>query len=101
MPDRALTLQQVLDRGLTYRRLDHWARQGWLCPAHAGGTGHNRAWPTTELEVADLMRRLIDAGLTAGVAALAAGAHHAGRPIIKLAPGVVLAIDADLLKESV
>ncbi|MGW4791191.1 MerR family transcriptional regulator [Nonomuraea sp. NPDC004297] len=97
---KPLTLQAVLEHGLTYRRLDHWTRAGYLHPAHAGGTGHTREWPQTELQVADLMRRLVDAGLTVDVAALAARAHLGGRPIVKLAPGVVLAIDLDLLAET-
>jgi DNA-binding transcriptional MerR regulator len=95
---KPLTLQDVHNRGLTYRRLDHWARQGWLKPNHDGGTGNWRAWPQTELQIADLMRRLVEAGLTAGVAAIAARAHHNGRPLVRLAAGVVLAIDTDLLE---
>jgi DNA-binding transcriptional MerR regulator len=93
-----LTLQDVHDRGLTYRRLDHWTRAGYLHPHQQGGTGNVRAWPQTELQIADLMRRLVEAGLTAGVAAIAARAHHNGRPLVKLAAGVVLAIDTDLLE---
>jgi DNA-binding transcriptional MerR regulator len=88
-----LTLQQVLDRGLTYRRLDHWARQGWLQPDHDGGTGHRRDWPQTELQVADLMARLVEAGLTVDVAALVARARVNGRTTMRLAFGITLTID--------
>lgn len=96
-----LTLEQVLKNGLTYRRLDHWTRVGYLRPARRGGTGtgHVRQWPQEELQVADLMRRLVDAGLTAGVAAIAARSHLDGRPVVRLAPGITLAIDTDLLED--
>jgi DNA-binding transcriptional MerR regulator len=97
---KPLTLQDVHARGLTYRRLDHWTRAGYLHPHHQGGTGNTRTWPAGELAIADLMRRLIDAGLTTGVAAIAARAHHNGRPLVKLAAGVVLAIDTDLLAQA-
>jgi len=96
MPDRYLTLQAVLDRGLTYRRLDHWTRQGWLQPTRFS---RNREWPQRELRIADLMRRLTDAGLTPEAAAQAARAHEDGRALVRLAPGVVLAIDTDLLTD--
>lgn len=97
MPD--LTLQTVLDRGLTERQLVYWVDNGLLHPV-ARGRGTPRHWPQLELQVADLMRRLVDAGLTPGVAAIAARAHHNGRPLVRLAPGVVLAIDTDLLAET-
>ena len=97
VPD--LTLQQVVDRGLTPRTLAYWVDSGFLHPV-THGRGNPRHWPPRELEVADLMRRLVDAGLTAGVAALTARAAIEERPLIKLAPGIVLAIDTDLLKES-
>jgi DNA-binding transcriptional MerR regulator len=96
---RPFTLDQVLKRGLTYRQLDHWTRRGWLRPAHTGGTGNARAWSQAELQIADLMRRLVAAGLTPEAAARAARTHQDGRPLVKLAPGLVLAIDTDLLSE--
>ncbi|WP_188188001.1 MerR family transcriptional regulator [Nonomuraea sp. SYSU D8015] len=88
-----LTLQDLLDRGVSYRRIDHWTRKGWLQPAHQGGTGHNREWPQHELQVADLMGRLVDAGIAVDVAALAARAHINGRKRIRLAYGITLTID--------
>ncbi|GAA3550586.1 hypothetical protein GCM10022419_033550 [Nonomuraea rosea] len=97
---RPLTLDQVLKRGLTYRQLDHWTRRGWLRPAHAGGTGNARVWPAAELQIADLMRRLTRAGLAAAAAAQAARTHQEGRLLVKLGPGLVLAIDTDLLSEA-
>ncbi|GAA3172745.1 MerR family transcriptional regulator [Nonomuraea roseoviolacea] len=94
-----LTLQEVLDRGLTPRTLNYWIDRGLLRPS-TWGHGIRRDWPQTELQVADLMRRLVAAGLTADVAALVARAHLGGRPLIKLAPGIVIAIDTDLLQET-
>lgn len=96
MPD--LTLQQVLDRGLDQRTLERWIELGHLHPAKLG-RGTPRHWTHTELQVADLMWRLVDAGLTAGVAAIAARAHLDGRPLVRLAPGVVLAIDTSILED--
>lgn len=97
---RPLTLDQVLKRGLTYRQLDHWTRLGWLRPAHTSGTGNARVWSQTELQIADLMRRLTRAGLAVEAAAQAARSHQDGRPLVKLGPGLVLAIDTDLLTEA-
>jgi DNA-binding transcriptional MerR regulator len=97
---KPLTLDQVLKRGLTYRKLDHWARRGWLRPIHTGGTGNNRVWPQNELQIADLMRRLTRAGLTPEAAAEAARAHHEGRPLVLIGPGIVLAIDTGLLADA-
>ncbi|MFI6793638.1 hypothetical protein ACIBG4_40540 [Nonomuraea sp. NPDC050383] len=96
-----LTLQDVLARGLTTRTLTRWIAQGHLRP-RLGGHGKARHWPQHELQIADLMLRLTDGGLTTGVAALIARTHIAGDrlPLIKLAPGLVLAIDTDLLTEA-
>ncbi|MGI5288055.1 MerR family transcriptional regulator [Nonomuraea polychroma] len=97
---RPITLDEVLKRGLTYRQLDHWSRRGWLKPAHTGGTGNVRVWSQDELRIADLMRRLTRAGLTPEAAAVAARAHQEGRPLVRLGPGLVLAIDTDLLQDA-
>ncbi|MDP4501027.1 MerR family transcriptional regulator [Nonomuraea turcica] len=91
-----LTLQQLLDHGLTLRQLEHWVARDLLRPI-TFGHGVPRQWPQEELRVADLMRRLVTAGFTAEAAARAARAHLAGRPLVPLVPGVVLAIDTDLL----
>lgn len=96
---KPLTLQDVLDRGLDQRTLEHWIELRYLHPAKLG-RGTPREWPQRELEVADLIRRLVAAGLTAGVAAIAARAHLDGRPVVRLAPGVVLAIDTSILEEA-
>ncbi|MEU6781465.1 MerR family transcriptional regulator [Nonomuraea angiospora] len=98
MPD--LTLQDVYDNGLPAYTLEYWIIRGLLHPI-VRGRGTPREWPAEELQVANLMRRLVDAGLTVDVAALVARAHLDGRPLVKLAPGVVLAIDTDLLTQEV
>lgn len=95
MPDLT-TLQQVLDRGLDTRTLAYWIDQQFIHPIPRG-RGNPRHWPARELQVADLMRRLTEAGLTAGAAAIAARNHLDGRPLVRLARGLVLAIDTDLL----
>ncbi|MFI6296736.1 MerR family transcriptional regulator [Nonomuraea sp. NPDC050790] len=97
----ALTLDQVLKRGLTYRKLDWWTRRGWLRPVHAGGSGTSRVWPQPELQIADLMRRLTRAGLAPEAAAEAARACVEGqRLLVTIGPGLVLAIDTSLLSEA-
>jgi hypothetical protein len=57
------------DAGITYRQVDSWCRNYYLRPWHDGGQGNRREWPTEELEVALLMKRLIDVGILAGQAA--------------------------------
>jgi hypothetical protein len=55
--------------GITYRQLDNWIRQGWVRPTGMGGTGHPRGWPSRELAIALLMKRLTDSGFSPRVAA--------------------------------
>jgi Fe2+ or Zn2+ uptake regulation protein len=45
---KTLTLQDVHNRGLTYRRLDWWVRAGYLHPHQQGGTGNTRTWPPSQ-----------------------------------------------------
>jgi DNA-binding transcriptional MerR regulator len=97
--NRPLTLDEVLARGLPARTIEHWIFLGLLRPVHRG-RGTPRVWPQDELQIADLMGRLVDAGLTPQSAARAARSHVEGRPIVRLAPGVTLAIDTDLLAEA-
>jgi hypothetical protein len=62
-----------LPDGVSYRQLDHWARQGWLFPTRGGiGTGHRREWSETEIRVAEMIARLRSAGLELPAAAAAA-----------------------------
>jgi hypothetical protein len=70
-----LNLEQALARtGVTYRCLDYWSRRGWINPEGAGlGSGSQRRWPASELEVAALMACYVAAGVTPEAA------HHAAR----------------------
>jgi hypothetical protein len=52
----------------TYRQLDHWCRVGYL-RIDSPGSGYLRNWPATEQRVAELMGRLVDAGMRPGPAA--------------------------------
>lgn len=59
-----------LPTGLTYRQLDYWARSGYLRPdGNNQGTGRFRTWPSSELEIAARMVRLIDLGFVVATAA--------------------------------
>lgn len=52
--------------GITYRQLDYWTRHHWITPnpqPHTG-SGYHRTYPHTQVELAHLMRLLIDDGLT-------------------------------------
>jgi len=78
--------------GPTYRQLDHWVRRGYLNPGNANaGTGNYRQWPAGELRIANLMYRLIQAGLTPAAAARVARAGVGGAA--ELAPGIRIVID--------
>jgi DNA-binding transcriptional MerR regulator len=61
-------LSRLLAAGITARQVDHWVRKDYLRPYHEGGTGNPREWPTRELAIAMLMKRLIDAGFTPAAA---------------------------------
>lgn len=54
--------------GVTYRQLNHWVKAGWLRPDGPGGSGHWRAWPVAELEIARTMGALTRAGLPLAMA---------------------------------
>ena len=74
--------------GITYRQLDYWTRQGWLCPGvNFQGSGSNREWPPGEIEIARRMGLLVAAGFrpehAAALARPCEGRHQ-------LAPGVWL-----------
>jgi hypothetical protein len=78
-------LVQVTDA--TYRQLDVWTRKGYLWPEGGEGTGYSRHWPAGEVQVAKVMARLVDAGLSPEAA------HRAARRGGKLAPGVRVDVD--------
>lgn len=82
--------------GLSYRRLDYWARRGYLHPEHdkpeqAYGSGYPRRWPAEELAVAARMTRLLAAGFTLAAAARWARTAPAGI-YIEIGPGLLLGI---------
>ena len=97
VPTRPLTLQNLLDRGLPYARIDRWARAKHLHPQHDGGTGNPRTWPQRELEVAAIMWALVEGGLAAGVAAIMARGAVDTRQPVRLARGITLHVDVDQL----
>lgn len=56
-----VTYQDLLDAGVSYRRLHHWSGRGLLKPDNPGvGTGRSLRWPASELDVARLMLLLVD-----------------------------------------
>jgi len=84
--------------GATPRQLDFWIRMGYLLPDQpAPGSGRSREWPESEIQVAQLMARLVAGGFVP-----AAAAEHArsalrqqtfGSPVrLTLPRGVVLEI---------
>jgi DNA-binding transcriptional MerR regulator len=87
--------------GVSYRRLDYWARHGYLRPdGNGGGSGYRRRWPDDELAIAALMARLVGAGLGLDVAAkIARAAVESGKltHYVLLADGVYLAIVVEVL----
>lgn len=60
----------------TQRQLDYWTKRGYLRPQVVSpGSGVAREWPIREREIARLMKRLVDAGLTVALAARVARQH--------------------------
>lgn len=66
-----VTTDDVVARtGITYRRLDHWARLGYLqVPVIGQGRGAGRDWPDKEIRAAVLIDRIAGSGITAHTAA--------------------------------
>jgi hypothetical protein len=69
--------------GLTYRKLDFWARCGYIRPNETVlGSGYARTFAPEEVAVVWRMARLVDVGFTAAAAAVDArlgpGAHQLG-----------------------
>ena len=78
------------DLGITYRQLDHWARQGYLRPVNGfSGSGRDREWPLAEAEIARRMVRLVAAGLSVEQAARFARDTW---PRGEIAPGIVIEV---------
>lgn len=58
---------------ITYRQLDYWTRTGRLHPNEdAPGSGNPRTYPASEVAVACLLARIVDAGLSISPAERAA-----------------------------
>jgi DNA-binding transcriptional MerR regulator len=56
--------------GITYRQVDLWSNAGLLKPTNQGaGTGRQRDYPPTEVQVAVGITQLLRAGLTLQAAA--------------------------------
>jgi hypothetical protein len=82
--------------GLTYRRLDHWTRRGFLrtrIREDEDRQGCPRYWPPEEVPVAQVMIALTAAGLTPEAAVSVARAL-AFTTEIKMAAGVYLKVVA-------
>lgn len=66
--------------GATYRQVDYWSRVGYLRPPEpTPGSGAQRVFSPTEVQVAYLMVALTNAGVEVGAAALAARTARVGR----------------------
>ena len=72
--------------GVSYRQLDYWCRRGYLRPVHTGGSGAPRRWTQAEVDIAQLMARLVAAGLPPLVAEQVAR----GKPDI--GPGITVVV---------
>ncbi len=65
------TAPDFIRAGLTYRRLDVWTSKGWLRPENGlnPGSGRERRYPHSELQIGALMVRLTDEGVEVETAA--------------------------------
>lgn len=91
-----LTSTQMLNVGISYRQLDHWTNRGYLrCDERVRETkGIARRWPTPERDIAQLMDRLITAGLAVGVAApVAREMVETGMPEASVADGITILVE--------
>jgi hypothetical protein len=84
--------------GVTQRQVGFWIKKGYLLPdTPPPGSGHVREWPESEIQVAQLMARLVAAGFAPGAAVKHARAalrqQSFGWPVrLTLPRGVVLEI---------
>jgi hypothetical protein len=64
MRDRVTTNDVVIRTGITYRRLDTWARLGYLdVPVLGSGRAAGRHWPDDQIIAAILINKMSDAGI--------------------------------------
>lgn len=90
--------REALAAGLSYRRLDYWTNCGHLhAYREAVGSGHNRHWPDSEIEIALRMLQLTRAGFNIAAAAAIArkgpGRHHVGH-------GVTVQVDDETMPDA-
>lgn len=82
-----VTHHELVAAGPTYRQVDYWTRMGLLdADFPTPGSGHQRRYPASEVQVAATMRVLTEAGIEPAAAAKAA--RNGGW----LAPGVQVTI---------
>jgi DNA-binding transcriptional MerR regulator len=62
--------------GASYRQLDYWTRQGHLHPVGGVGSGQGRDWSRSEVEVAERMVPLVEAGFSPKLAERIARMHE-------------------------
>ncbi len=74
--------------GASYRQIDYWTRIGYLQALDNSGTGHPRRWPLAERDIAGVMHRLVQAGITPAVA------HRIARAggTCELGPGIQVTV---------
>jgi hypothetical protein len=64
MRDKVTTNDVVMRTGITYRRLDTWARLGYLdVPVIGQGRAAGRDWPDDQIIAAILINKMSDAGV--------------------------------------
>jgi hypothetical protein len=64
MKDKVTTDDVVMRTGITYRRLDSWARLGYLdVPILGQGRAAGRDWPDKEIVAAMLIHKMSEAGV--------------------------------------
>lgn len=91
----AVSLDQMLATGVTYRQIDYWCRQDYLRPLEATpGSGYARVWPAVERDVALLIIRLQAVGVELATAAqIARSLADSGTNRADLGGGVFISID--------
>lgn len=91
----AVTIEDMLATGATYRQLDYWARGGYLKPQQVKrGSGRSRTWNSRERDVSALIVRLLAVGVELAVAArVAREAVESGTGRIDLGGGVVISLE--------
>ena len=89
------TAKQVMARtGVTFRRLDYWARTGVIVPHGAGqGPGRRRGWNPEQVREVEIMTVLSDAGINPVPLTGLVHAAAAGRREFRFGRGVCLRVE--------